>query len=125
VGQHPKFSGGSPVKCVTVTQSGCRWCGRKFAVQAGSVGRPRIYCKRACRQRDYESRRRALELGLGEHELVVTRDELESIRDRLYLLEHTLHDAEKDLVQPEARRAKELRRVLDYVLTTARECVGT
>ena len=94
-------------------------------MKAGSVGRPRLYCKRACRQRDYEARRRALELGLGEHELVVTRGELESIRDRLYMLEHTLQDAEKDLAQPEARRAKELRRVLEYVLDTARECVGT
>jgi chromosome segregation ATPase len=94
-------------------------------VKPGSVGRPRLYCKRACRQRDYEARRRALELGLGEHELVVTRGELESIRDRLYMLEHTLKDAEKDLTQPEARRAKELRRVLEYVLDTARECVGT
>ncbi len=55
----------------------------------------------------------------------MTRSELESIRDRLYMLEHTLKDAEKDLTQPEARRAKELRRVLEYVLDTARECVGT
>ncbi|MCU1468255.1 MAG: hypothetical protein JWM72_4183 [Actinomycetia bacterium] len=91
----------------------------------GSVGRPRLYCKRSCRQRDYEARRRALELGLGEHELVVTRAELESIRDRLYMLEHTIKDAENDLAQPEARRAKELRRVLGYVIDTARECVGS
>jgi hypothetical protein len=91
----------------------------------GGVGRPRVYCKRACRQRDYESRRRALELGLGEHELVVTREDLESLRDRLYVLEQTLHDAERDLEQPEARRAKELRRVLEYVVDAARECVNS
>ena len=109
-------------RIVTVTQQSCRWCGRRFAVAKGA-GRPRVFCKRACRQRDYEARRRALELGLGEHELVVTRDQLESIRDRLYVLERTIDDAERDLHQPEARRAKELRRVLEYVLDTARECV--
>jgi hypothetical protein len=107
---------------VTVTQSACRWCGRGIVVANGS-GRPRLYCKQACRQRDYEARRRALELGLGEHELVVTRQELESIRDRLFVLGYALDDAERDLRQPEARRAKEVRRVLQYVLDTARDCV--
>ena len=90
---------------------------------AQGAGRPRLYCKRACRQRDYEARRRSLELGLGEHELVITREDLESIRDRLFVLERTVADAELDLKQPEARRAKELRRVLEYVLETARECL--
>lgn len=107
---------------VTVTQHACRWCGRTFAIAAGR-GRPRLYCKRACRQRDFEARHRALELGLGEHELVVTREELESIRDRLFVLGHTIEDAERDLRQPEARRAKELQRVLHYVLASARDCV--
>ena len=105
-----------------MAQSVCRWCGRRFAT-TGGAGRPRLYCKRACRQRDYEARRRAVELGLGEHELVITREELESVRDRLFVLERTVEDAEVDLSQPEARRAKELRRVLEYVLDTARECV--
>jgi len=88
------------------------------------VGRPRVFCKQACRQREYESRRRSLELGLGEHELVVTREALESMRDRIYVLAHTVADADVDLHQPEARRAKELRRVLEYVLDAARECVA-
>lgn len=94
-------------------------------MEESAVGRPRLYCKRACRQRDYEARGKAVELGLGEHEIVVTRAELESLRDRIFVLEHVIHDAEVDLAQPEARRAKELRRVLEYVLDTARECVET
>ena len=109
-------------KIVTVTQQGCRWCGRKFAVAGGS-GRPRVFCKQACRQRDYEARHRAQELGLGEHELVITRTQLESAQDRLYVLARTVEDADVDLAQPEARRAKELRRVLDYLLDAVRECV--
>jgi hypothetical protein len=92
-------------------------------VESAGAGRPRQYCKQACRQRDYEARRRAAELGLGEHELVVTRAELESIRDRLFVLERTVEDAEVDLRQPEARRARELRRIMEYVLDSARECV--
>jgi hypothetical protein len=87
------------------------------------AGRPRRYCKQACRQRDYEARRRAAELGLGEHELVITRAELETIRDRLFVLERTVEDAEVDLRQPEARRAAELRRIMEYVLESARDCV--
>jgi len=82
-----------------------------------------VFCKQACRQRDYESRQRSLELGLGEHELVITREALESVRDRLYVLAHTVADADVDLRQPEARRAKELRRILEYVLEASRECV--
>jgi chromosome segregation ATPase len=104
-----------------VTQT-CRWCGRALAGTAGA-GRPRLYCKQACRQRDYEARRRAAELGLGEHELVVTRAELEGLRDRLFMLERTVEDAEADLRQPEARRVTELRRIMEYVLASARECV--
>ena len=97
------------------------WCGRKFASGRGP-GRPRLYCKRACRQRDYEARRRAAELGLGEHELVVTRNALEGLRDKLFVLEQTLADAEHDLAQPEARRAAEMRRIVDYVCASARAC---
>ena len=48
----------------------------------GGVGRPRRFCKTSCRQRDYEARRRAKELGLGEDELIVARSELEYLRDR-------------------------------------------
>ena len=57
------------------------------------IGRPRRYCRQSCRQRAYESRRRSAELGLGDDELVVTRNELDDARDRLYLIETALGDA--------------------------------
>ncbi|MGQ0824729.1 MAG: hypothetical protein ACT4OX_06850 [Actinomycetota bacterium] len=79
-----------------MTQSHCAWCGRPFSVTA-RPGRPRRFCRDSCRQRDYESRRRASELGLSEGELVVTRAELEGMRDRLYVLACALADVEKDL----------------------------
>jgi hypothetical protein len=53
----------------------------------------------------------------------MTREALESLRDRLFVLERTVEDADRDLRQPEARRTKELRRIMEYVLDTARECV--
>lgn len=57
------------------------------------VGRPKLYCRRSCRQRAYESRRRSAEVGLGDDELVVTRNELDDVRDRLYLIGTALDDA--------------------------------
>ena len=51
--------------------------------------------------------------------------ELDALRDRLFVLERTVADAETDLGQPEARRAQELRRIMEYVLESARECLRT
>jgi hypothetical protein len=74
----------------------CRWCGRALPPPA-STGRPRAYCRSSCRQRDYEARRRATELGLSEGELVVTRAELDAVQDQLYMLEAAVEDVERDL----------------------------
>ena len=73
----------------------CEWCRRPIAV--GSIGRPRRYCKRSCRQRAYEARVRAGELGLSDDELVVTRNELDDARDRLYLIAAAMSDANDDV----------------------------
>src|SRR5262245_37423142 len=101
----------------------CRWCGRRFGVRPGGRGRPQQYCKRSCRQRDYEARRRVAELGLSEGELVVTREELESLRDRLYVLECAVEDVERDLElrgdDPEDRE-----RAFDWLLDAAKQAVG-
>lgn len=74
----------------------CRWCGRRFEVRQGP-GRPREFCRRSCRQRDYEARRRASELGLSDDELVLARHQLDDLRDRLYVLEAAVEDVERDL----------------------------
>jgi hypothetical protein len=105
-----------------VTKRACRWCGRAFDANDGP-GRPRQYCRQSCRQRDYESRQRAADLGLSEDELIITRTELESLRDRLYMLSCTIEDAERDLAQPEAGEIDEIRRILTYTIESARQCV--
>jgi hypothetical protein len=85
-------------KVLTTPDAGdrCRWCGRPLPDPA-ATGRPRTYCRSTCRQRDYEARRRAGELGLSEGELVMTRTELESLQDQLYILESAVQDVERDL----------------------------
>jgi hypothetical protein len=99
----------------------CRWCGRPFAPTA-SVGRPRQYCRRSCRQRDYEARRRATELGLGEDELVVARSELEALRDRIYVLACAVEDVERDLT--DASDPTEVREALLWVVDAAKQVTG-
>ena len=106
---------------VTVTKYPCAWCGRGF-VGRGGPGRPRRFCKRSCRQRDYEARRRAAELGLNEGELVVTRAELEGLRDRLYVLACALEDLDRDLTEANDD-PDDLRRALDWLRDAARQAV--
>jgi hypothetical protein len=96
----------------------CRWCGRGFARVAGP-GRPAQYCRRSCRQRDYEARRRAAELGLGETELVMARAELDDLRDALYVLEAAVEDVDRDL-EDAGDDPQELRRALAWLLEAAR-----
>lgn len=102
--------------------SRCRWCGRRFPVEAGP-GRPRRYCRQSCRQRDYEARRRSGELGLTESELVVTREELNRLYDELYVLEAAIEDVERDLADGEPDVAA-YREALAWLLAAARPVVA-
>jgi len=102
------------------TPNRCRWCGRGFESTPGA-GRPRQFCKRSCRQRDYEARRRAAERGLDEDELIITRTELNELRDRLFVLAETLKDVEADLTDDEA---DDERRLLNVLLYAAKQAVA-
>ena len=95
----------------------CRRCGRGFTRAA--TGRPRLYCRESCRQMDYQQRRRAKELGLGESELVMARAELDELRDALYVLEAAIEDVDRDLAEVEDDPV-ELRRAVDWLLQAAR-----
>jgi hypothetical protein len=91
--------GGAPA----VADRQCAWCGRRLAVRSGP-GRPRRYCGHACRQRDYEARRRATEVGLSESDLIVARQALADLHDRLYVLEAAIEDVERDLASSSTKR---------------------
>ncbi len=62
----------------------CVWCRTPLPVQTGS-GRPRRFCTQACKQWDWVARQRASELALSEDELVVTRSELDALRDQIFV----------------------------------------
>ena len=74
----------------------CRWCGRGIDPRPGP-GRPREFCKPSCRQADYVARQRRTEVGLSEHELIIARDALEDLRDKIYVLEAAIEDVARDL----------------------------
>ncbi|MGD9797076.1 MAG: hypothetical protein AB7H43_09785 [Acidimicrobiia bacterium] len=96
----------------------CRWCARPIDRRPGP-GRPALYCRRSCRQRDYEARRRASELGLGESEFVMARSELDDLRDALYVVEAAVEDVDRDLAAAGDDPA-EVRNALTWLLAAVR-----
>ena len=78
-----------------------------------------MFCRQACRQREYQSRLRAQEAGLSEQELVVARTELDELRDKLYVLECAVDDARRDLAEGD-----DAHRILGEVLAAADPLLG-
>ncbi|MGY1745862.1 hypothetical protein [Blastococcus sp. SYSU D00695] len=76
----------------------CGWC-RRVLPQQGSVGRPRLYCGQACRQRAYEQRAATAKAGLSGDVVLVTRAELDGLQDRLYQLRCALEDVQTLLTE--------------------------
>jgi hypothetical protein len=67
------------------------------------------------------ARQRARELELSEGELVLAKSALDELHDDLYVLACAVDDAEADLAAAGATPpAKELRRILDWLLECAR-----
>lgn len=95
----------------------CAWCGRRFA-PSGGPGRPRRYCKRSCRQRDFEARQRIRADGLAEDELVITRQALSQIDDFVYVLACAVEDVERDMAAE--HDDDDVRRSLAWLLDAAR-----
>lgn len=95
----------------------CRFCRRPLPA-AARTGRPREFCRSSCRQQDYVRRLRAQEVGLAEHELVVTRAELDELHDLLYVLEAAVEDVDRDLAGSPS--PAEVRQALDWLLDAAR-----
>ena len=70
------------------------------------------------------SRQRAADLALSENELVMTRDELDHLKDQLYVLHCAVNDARTDLAS--GRHTKEtLREILDWLLDAAEPVAAT
>jgi len=99
----------------------CAWCHRPLPAQVGP-GRPRRFCRRSCRQRDYEGRRRAAERGLDESEIIIARARLDVLHDRLYVLSCAVEDVDADLAR--ATGAEDYRAAAEWLLEAARPLVG-
>lgn len=91
----------------------CGWC-RRVLPEQGSVGRPRLYCGQACRQRAYEQRSATAKAGLSGDVVLVTRSELDGLQDRLYQLRCALEDVQTLLSERPTKA--ELERSLAEVL---------
>lgn len=61
------------------------------------MGRPALYCRRSCRQRAFEARRRGQDLGASDDELVIARNELDDVNDRLFEITVAARDAQVQL----------------------------
>jgi hypothetical protein len=102
----------------------CGWCRRIVARRAGP-GRPKKFCSQKCRQWNWVARERADELQLSEHELVITRTELDALHDDLYVLACAIEDTERDLAAFDGPpTAHELRTMLDWLIDSSRPLCG-
>jgi hypothetical protein len=67
---------------------------------------------------DYQARRRAKELHLGDDELIIARRELDDLHDAVYVLACAVEDVDRDLI--DATTPAEVRSALDWLLDAAR-----
>jgi hypothetical protein len=96
----------------------CGWCRSVLPVQE-SVGRPRLYCGQACRQRAYEQRSATAKAGLSADVVLVTRAELDGLQDRLYQLRCAIEDVQT-LLSEKPTKAELERSLADLVRSTGR-----
>ncbi len=96
----------------------CGWC-RRVLPEQGTVGRPRLYCGQACRQRAYEQRSATAKAGLPADVVLVSRSELDGLQDRLYQLRCALEDVQTLLTEKPTKAELE-RSLSDLVHSTGR-----
>lgn len=95
----------------------CRWC-RHALVAAAGPGRPRQFCSQKCRQWDWVARQRATELKLSEDEFIMAREELDALKDKIYVLHCAVQDVKSDLESPRPTR-EALTEMLQWILEAA------
>jgi hypothetical protein len=84
-----------------------------------SIGRPRLYCGQACRQRAYEQRTTAARAGLAPDVVLVKRAELDGLQDRLFQLRCAIEDVQTLLGEKHTKAELE-RSLADLVRSTGR-----
>lgn len=100
----------------------CSWC-RLPIQRTQGAGRPRRFCSQACRQWDWVARQRASELALSEDELVMTRSQLDVLRDQIYVLQCAIHDVEHDLDPTIDPTSRDFKAALVWLLAAAKPLI--
>ena len=70
------------------------------------------------------ARQRATELQLNENELVMTRGELHTLRDHIFVLKFAIDDVERDLDPPVDPTTRDYRAALKWLLEAAKPVVA-
>ena len=109
-------------KLVTTGKSRCQWCRSPFNRLPGA-GRPKRYCCQSCRQWDWVARQRASELQLSENELVIARNELDTLRDQVFVLKCAIADVEADLDPAVDPTTRDFKAALNWLLKAAKPLV--
>ncbi len=102
----------------------CRWCRKVLAFKTGP-GRPREFCSQACRQWDWVARQRSKELALTENELVVARDELDDLKDKIYVLNCAVEDVRSDLAANSRATKEALQEDLRWLIESAEPVIAS
>ncbi|HSP36255.1 MAG TPA: hypothetical protein VLR26_00700 [Frankiaceae bacterium] len=84
-------------------------------------GRPREFCRQACRQRDYEARRGGRHISAGGDVLVLPRRAVHDLQDRLWVVEAAVDDAR--LALTERASAQAAQQVLDQLIAAVQDAV--
>ena len=91
----------------------CAWCGRVL-LQPDGPGRPRSYCRQACRQQAYLARRLAGPTGTDG--LVVDREAWDRMLDRRYELELAAGDVRRALAAADPGEADDAHDLVSWLL---------
>ena len=82
----------------------CRWCRGPIDLSPGR-GRPKQFCRPACRQAAYRARQLAAGHGLADGEVVVRQAALDDLADAQYVLATALEDVEVDVADGDLETA--------------------
>lgn len=102
----------------------CRWCRRILTAKSGP-GRPREFCSQVCRQWDWVAKQRSKELALTENELVIARDELDGLKDMIYVLCCAVEDVRSDIDSASRATRETLQDDLRWLIESAEPVIAS
>lgn len=79
------------VRSFAKKQPACAWCGKEIPVNHGR-GRKRKYCGPSCKQRAYEQRTMLAGTSIDDDAVILNRNRVAEVRDRLYALRCAAED---------------------------------